>query len=183
VVSALAGITSYHSTSSSLVTYETEPWHPFWYVWNNIVEQGRNSDGYNDINVLFARSDHDLDMDTVHIDGNYFYPRSPTDPVINVIGQHNDFSVTEYMENGWAERLYANTEDATDPLHEAGQPYKTRTGHVLTGSTTLSTGGTGGDHPYLDGVSIPSYVGPCADAPCEWMDEVEALRDVANLYE
>ena len=31
--------------------------------------------------------------------------------------------------------------------------------HIIEGSTTIANGGIGGSHPYLSGITLPSYVG------------------------
>ena len=61
-------IAIYHGSESTAKNYDDEPWHPFWHVYNNIIEDG------SDINLLFDWSPHEVDMTTVFIDHNYFYP-------------------------------------------------------------------------------------------------------------
>ena len=175
------GITSYHGLEERVSTYQEEPWHPFWYVWNNIVKDGHAENGRNDINILFDWSEHNVDMDTVHIDHNYFYPRSRDEKVINVVDNVNDYSADEYEANGWATNLYANLTDSEDPLHTTDSNYKTRHNHILEGATTIANDGIGGSHSYLEGITLPSYVGPCSDDECSWVDEVLALRNLGDI--
>ena len=50
-------------------------------------------------------------------------------------------------------------------------------------SSTIASGGLGGDHPYLPGVTIPSDVGPCPDDLCTWIDQVAGLTDVSSMMQ
>ncbi len=176
-------ISIYHGGEDTEKNYQTEPWHPFWYVFNNIIEAGSDGNGHNDINVLFSWAEHQVDMSTVHIDHDFFYPRSPDDPVIDVADDANDFSVNQYEAQGWADDLFAHEEDGNDPLHPADNPYKLRFDHRVEGDLTIGTAGLDADHPYLPGKRIPAYLGPCEDEACSWIDEVEGLADRANLME
>ncbi len=168
------GITSYHGTEPGVSGYQQEPWHPHWYVWNNIVEHGLDGNGRNDVNILFDWSPHAIDMATVHVDCDYFHPRSRADLVINVVDNANDYSVDGYESAGWAGSLYARPIDPGDPLHPSGSAYKIRLDHRLDEGVTMADGGLGGPHPYLEGRTIPAYVGPCPDDACAWVDEVLA---------
>jgi hypothetical protein len=168
------GITSYHGLDPGPSGYQQEPWHPYWYVWNNIIERGQDANGRNDLNILFAWSPYEIDMHTVHVDHDYFYPRERDQDVINVVDNANDFSADEYEAVGWATSLYAQPVTSADPLHPEDSEYKTRPDHVLEAGVTLADGGLGAAHPYLPGVTIPAYVGPCADDACAWVDAVLA---------
>jgi len=53
--------------------------------------------------------------------------------------------------------------------------YKTNGSFILSGSTTISNGGKGGNHPYLDGVAIPSYIGAVDPNNSAWVDTVLGL--------
>jgi hypothetical protein len=176
------GIANYHGSEERVSTYQEEPWHPFWYVYNNVIEDGCDGNGRNDLNLLFKWSEHSVDMNTVQIDCDYFYPRSRDEKVINIVDDANDYSADEYEANGWATNLYANLKDENDPLHPPDSRYKIRQNHNLTGSTTIADGGIGAPHPYLAGVTLPAYVGPCADDDCVWVDEVLALRNLSGSY-
>jgi len=176
-------ISIYHGSEDTTKNYQTEPWHPFWFVYNNIIESGTDGNGHNDINVLFSWAEHQVDMDTVHIDHNLFYPRTVDDPVIDVADDANDYSVAQYEAAGWATNLYAHPEATDDPLHPSDDPYKLRLEHHVEGATTIQNAGLDAPHPYLSGVTIPAYIGPCDDDDCSWIDDVEALSDTANLTE
>ena len=100
--------------------------------------------------------------------------------MINVADDSNDYSVTEYLENGWATELWAAQEDTQNPLH-TGSGFQTRSEHTVDGVTTLADAGMDAPHPYLVGNQLPAYVGPCADSACGWIDSVLALDTITSL--
>ena len=153
--------------------------HPHFYCYNNIIEDvGPEYDGHNDFDILFTWIDwdeSDIDMDTVHVENNYFWPRTRTEEIINVADDTCDYSADGYESTGYAATVYANE---TSGLHKTGSDYKCKGSHVLEGTTTIADGGIGGSHPYLSGVTIPSYVGAANPADDDWIDDV---LDLVNL--
>ncbi|MHC4737300.1 MAG: DNRLRE domain-containing protein [Planctomycetota bacterium] len=153
--------------------------HPHFYCYNNIIEDaGSEYDGKNDLNILFTWIDwdeNDIDMDTVHVENNYFWPRTRTEEIINVADNDCDYSANGYESAEYATTVYANE---TTGLHKTGSDYKCNGSHVLEGTTTIDDGGIGGSHPYLSGVTIPSYVGAADPNNDDWIDDV---LDLVNL--
>jgi hypothetical protein len=153
--------------------------HPHFYCYNNIIENvGPEDDDHNDFNILFTWIDwdeSDIDMDTVHVENNYFWPRTRTEEIINVADEDCDYSANGYESTGYAATVYANE---TTGLHKTGSDYKCNGSHVLESSTTIDDGGIGGSHPYLSGVTIPSYVGAADPDNDDWIDDV---LDLVNL--
>jgi len=155
--------------------------HPHFYCYNNIIEDaGSEYDGKNDLNILFTWIDwdeNDIDMDTVHVENNYFWPRTRTEEIINVADDSCDYSANGYESEGYATTVYANE---TTGLHKTGSDYKCNGSHVLESSTTIDDGGIGGSHPYLSGVTIPSYVGAADPDNDDWVDDVLDLVNLAS---
>ncbi len=144
------------------------------------MENGRDGNGRNDLNILFAWSTHSVDMSTVKVDNNYFVPRNSSDKIINIADARNDYSGDEYMAQNWASSLYTNSPSAGNPMRSTPGSYKILMGHKLDETRTIANGGVGFAHPYLDSVSLPGYVGPCGDGECGWIDEVLALATLGE---
>lgn len=94
------------------------------------------------------------------------------------------FTMDEYnAENGWTNWQKASSE-GTDNLYAGSSgtdKYITRATHVVSGSTTISTGGISILHPYLSGVTIPSYLGATNPNDNAWVAGVLSLASVSNL--
>jgi hypothetical protein len=71
---------------------------------------------------------------------------------------------------------YVNT---TASLYTSG--YITNSSFIVSGSTTIANGGIGGSHPYLSGVTMPSYVGATNPNDNSWVAGVLGLATVSNL--
>jgi len=165
---------------SSYVLSDYGDYHPHFYCYNNIIEDiYLHHDNHDDLNILFTYGsrwvESEIAMDTVHIEDNYFWPRTRTENIINLAGPLNDYSADGYESAGYSTTIYANE---TTGLHKTGSDYKCNGSHVLEGSTTIADGGIGGSHPYLSGVTIPSYLGGADPADDGWIDDV---LDLVNL--
>jgi len=79
-------------------------------------------------------------------------------------------------------RSVTNYTTATDGLFlgESGANQYITSGSFVVGSSTIATGGIGGDHPYLSGVTIPSYVGAVNPSDSDWVAGVLGLATDAN---
>ena len=157
---------------------------PFCHFWNNIVQYRGEGEPKAGIVVRFAGKDAEgpskVDMRTVHIGNNYFPDRSNDTLAVQVGGRQDGYSADAYVAKGWAKAMYAGKPKADDPLYKPGSKYKTRGEHKLNGKT-IATGGRGGDHPYLDGVKIPGYVGPTDRKDDAWVDEVLNLKNLGKM--
>lgn len=147
--------------------------HFLWY--NNILEQ---SVGSNDVAVLTVSNNLSFtpDWDRIKIDRNYLYrisnnydfkvgstsgtcKGSMTTSVFN-----SCYSVTNYKKasSEGSDNLFVSVTSA-DSL-------KARGSHIVSGAVTIANGGKGGNHPYLAGVTIPSYIGATGprDSGASW---------------
>jgi len=177
---------SHHGTdggdNSSYGLTNYDDYHPNFHFYNNIIESaGPEYDGKNDLNLLFSWDDwveSDVNMATIHMENNYFWPRTRTEEIINIAYASSDYTADEYVSAGYATTIYANE---TPGLHKTGSDYKTEGSHVLDGSITIADGGTGGAHPYLSGVTLPDYVGATDPDNDGWVDDVLALADLGSI--
>ena len=53
--------------------------------------------------------------------------------------------------------------------------------HLIEGSTKIADGGIGGPHPYLPGVTLPSYVGAVDPNNSSWVSNLLCLTDIDVL--
>jgi hypothetical protein len=125
--------------------------HPYFYFYNNILE---NMAGIN-LNLFFTYSSWnvvDIDTKKIHVENNLFYPRSSSDSIIRIA--QTSYAATTFISGGYANTLYPNS---TAGLHSSG--YKTEANFEMASGKTIGSGGIGTKHPYLDGVTLPSYLG------------------------
>jgi hypothetical protein len=54
--------------------------------------------------------------------------------------------------------------------------YKTNGSYIINEGTTIANGGTGGNHPFLPGVTMPLYIGAADPINNSWVDDVLALK-------
>jgi len=165
---------------SSYILSDYGDYHPHFYCYNNIIEDIYSQfDNHNDLNILFNYgsqwSESEIDMNTVNIENNYFWPRTRTEDIINLAAPLNDYTANEYESAGHSTIVYASE---TSGLHTTGSDYKTDGSHVMESTTTIADGGIGGSHPYLSGITFPSYVGATDPNDDDWVDDV---NDLANL--
>ena len=158
-------------------------YHPYSYFYNNIIEDVEGVDnGRNDFSIFFSWSDrnyiNDINWNTVDVNYNLFYPDTQSDEVLR-IGHGHDFSVNSFESNGYGDINYAVNDSG---LHSAGRSYKTNPDFELgRDGTTIANGGIGGEHPYLENVTIPDYVGAVNPEDDAWVDGVLGLADVDYL--
>lgn len=158
-----------------------------WHMYNNILD----NNGSGALSALIAYgcsggSGHYCDSfpespltDTnIDIDRNYFYRTTFT----NAVHIGNDltqrYSIAEWEENKAGSDLFSNAYNADDLLYTGttgASKYTTRAAHVVEGSGAIGTSGIGGNHPYLSGVTIPSYVGAVDPENTAWVAGVLAL--------
>jgi hypothetical protein len=170
----------FDTDGSSYDLDDYDDYHPHFYCYNNIIEDVNVAyDNHNDLNILFTYSsrwlESDIDMNTVNVEDNYFWPRTRTEDIINLVAPLNDYTANEYESAGYSTTVYASE---TSGLHKTGSNYKTDGSHVMEGTTTIADGGIGGSHPYLSGVTFPSYVGATDPNDDDWIDDV---LDLVNL--
>ena len=79
---------------------------------------------------------------------------------------------------------YTNPYDADNPLYAGttgANKFKTLGSHLIEGSTTLANAGIGGPHPYLSGITLPTYVGAVNPNDSSWVANLLCLTDIDVL--
>lgn len=79
--------------------------------------------------------------------------------------------------------IWRNDYTSNDLLYQGtsgAARYKVNGSHNLSGSVTISNGGNGGAHPYLPGVSFPTYVGAVDPNDSGWIDDVMSLENLSS---
>lgn len=164
-----------------------------WYVYNNVLDKmsyvfcpityGCSSgwcSGYSD------RTSQDKTK--LYIDRNYIYRTDGTDDAIYIgnaswpTGRYT--AATWESAKGGGVNMYAQSYDSSNLLYEGttgANKYKTRGAHRVEGTTVLSAAGIGGNHPYLAGVTIPSYISATNPSDNNWVEGVLGLATVSNL--
>lgn len=180
-------------TTSNLRNYlapsDYPDYHPHCYIYNNIFEDISGAyAGLTNLGALFDyynSSSYGPNMptytnyNTIHVERNLFYGSTTNTKTIN-IGQNSTYSVNEMESNGWSTLNYATISSGLHPYVNNG--YKTAPNFSLgRAGKTIVNGGIGGNHPYLVGVTIPSYVGPCDPNDSTWIDRVLGLSNINNL--
>ena len=172
-----------NDNSSYSAPSDQPDYHPHLYLYNNIFEkQDIETNGHNDVNIFFTwDKDYQnyINMSTVHIENDLFYPRTEADEIIDIGDNDNDYSAESYTSAGYSTTLYTST----NPGLHTNSRYKLNRDFMVDETLKIKDAGIGGPHPYLNGMTLPSYIGPCPDSNCSWVDEVLGLSDIHNLME
>lgn len=174
--------------------YDTEDPVIYGYEYNNIIDAGIDGWNWSDSSTLssyyFSTT---LDYSNDIRDRDYFYrPATSSDDTdgTKVVfrkpssGNPIRYTVAEYEALYSGVNLYRNTYNAGDLLYvgtSGADKYITRGTHILEGSTVIANGGIGGAHPYLTGVTIPSYVGATNPSDNGWVATVLLLSNINYL--
>lgn len=143
----------------------------FGYDYNNILDYVRDGSSWSDA-AIYVRGTFPSgpDFSTYVGDRNYFYRPNPSNIkdldgtrlyYMGGVGAIR-YDINEYESLYSGKDLYRNEYNSSDLLYKGttgADKYKTRANHVVEGSKTVANGGIGGAHPYLDGITLPSYVG------------------------
>jgi hypothetical protein len=159
----------------------TPPLRAFVYFYNNIFENiGPEHNGRNDLNIYFSwnlYTEQDVDLGTVHVENNLFIPRTAHENIINLADNSSDFSATAWVNRGYSKIVYTSLEIAQ--LHLDDSFYKCNQVFALADGKTIANGGIGGNHPYLESVKLPEYIGAANPEDCAWLDGVQ--KDLSNV--
>jgi hypothetical protein len=115
---------------------------------------------------------------------NYFYRPRDNNHISVLSAVYSASSYQNQIVTHAPRTAYANSLNAADLLYagvSGADKYRTRGSHVLSGTTTLSTGGIGGSHPYLTGVRLPSYIGATNPSDDAWVAGVLSLSSATTL--
>jgi hypothetical protein len=146
--------------------------HPYSYMYNNVFFAMPTAEGSFPIEEL--RSDGDwkikqIDLSTVHIGRNLFYPFMKSDKVMIIGYKMDQFSIDSL--NGFAVPQ-VNFASTTGSLFSNSQESRLNAAFVTNGNQTIQTCGINVAHTYLKNVTIPSYIGPFKNATDDWLDSL-----------
>jgi len=110
---------------------------------------------------------------------NYFY--NPSSTLFNL--EQTTYSAAGFETQTKTAGPKIVYSDSVNPYigSSGADQYITDGSHSLGSGVTIANGGVGGAHPYLSGVTIPSYVGATNPDDNDWVAGVMSLRDVAIL--
>lgn len=163
--------------------------NPYLYLYNNIFDNfGINSDGFVTLNIAGSMAGGGIvDLTNLKIDYNYFYRPGYADSFRITKGTENciGYMTPEeynscYNTNNYVKSSSEGSDNLYDSSFGAGQQI-TRREHVVEDSKIIANAGIGSSHPYLSGVSIPSYVGATNPDDNDWVAGVLGLATVSNL--
>jgi len=111
---------------------------------------------------------------------NFFY--NPSSSLFNLERTTYSASGFETQTKTAGPKIVYTTSSGSPYVGSSGaDKYITRGDYSLGSGATIADGGVGGAHPYLNGVTIPSYVGAVNPDDNAWVAGVMGLRDVAVL--
>jgi hypothetical protein len=151
--------------------------------YNNILVNSASYNGYcsqQDISVCYSPGDG-WDLSNYYNSYNYFY--SPNDSNLISLGD------SAYTTSGWESQSISHTprevytSSGNSPFlgTSGANKYITNGSFIVERSTTIANGGSGGSHPYLNGVNFPSYIGATNPNDNAWVSGVLGLSNVEYL--
>lgn len=170
-------------------TYPTAPpTTPYWYVYNNLIDNQTDSifgtiawgcsAGWCDDSTGYNHAA--MAVTNMNIDRNYIYRTTGTDAVYigNATWDTGLYTYTEWETAKSGANLYKQAYNAGNLLYQnttGADKYRVRPAHTVEGATTIANGGIGGNHPYITGVTLPSYIGAANPSDDNWVAGVLAL--------
>lgn len=162
------------------------PYPIFGYDYNNIIDNcsaGRDSDASMSAGV--QSGGNSMDLSNYYNSNNYFY-RPPSSDIISLVydtpvSAANYFTQSEFESQSYSAAprvVYMNSYDSANPLYlgtSGAEKYLINPTHLIENGVTVVDGGIGGSHPYLSGVSIPSYIGAVNPADNTWVAGILSL--------
>lgn len=200
---AFGCISGKSENGNSMATYYdtggTQVIHPHEYLYNNIVDSlptayvspafmlSRDMPA-NTSNPLLVKSDYVVERNLIHNDSdshafmlgrNYDAAYTGCDVQEYTVSDFNSCSATW---RGVGSVTNWDVDTAGLFLGSSGaNQYKTNSSFIISGATTIANGGYNAEHPYLDGVTIPLYVGATNPNDNGWVDGVLGLATYSNL--
>lgn len=153
----------------------------FGWIENNLSDTSASVPVYNEeeFSSLRTPGDATANYDSTYVRNNYSW-NPDSNPTYDPSGTYfymereNRYTVSSYSK--W--RNWLNYRDAGNLLWDT--LYIADSSHIIatgTPDTTMANGGIGGDHPYIEGITLPSYVGAAITGDA-WPDTVLALSEL-----
>jgi len=168
--------------------------HPYITTYSNIIDKfpdnwydlgidiGAHSGAWDDGAAANDLSDADVNY-------NYMYRPIKSDHFL-VSGSASNPSPLGYLSTSEFNSVYGKSNytkassEGSDNLFvgaSGASQYIARGAHVLGGAKTIANGGFGGPHPYLSGITLPSYVGAVDPNNSGWVANLLCLKDINVL--
>lgn len=162
--------------------------HPYWGCYNNIIEGSAGDYGNRSAPIAvyqYLRSGG-MNLSDNKINRNYFYGTSGDQILLGDRAQSipEGFMMASEYDNYFKTTNYSSDYSASGSLFlgtTGANKYKTRGSYSIGSGVTIASGGIGGNHPYLSGVTLPNYVGATNPNNNGWVDTVMNLSSVENL--
>jgi hypothetical protein len=103
------------------------------------------------------------------------------DPTNPILIQSTPFSFAAAQAGGALDLAWALASSSPYVGSSGADRYKLTGNYTLDGTHHILDSGLAGVHPYLNGVSIPSYIGAVDPNNDGWVDTVLSLSDINNL--
>jgi hypothetical protein len=183
-------ISQYFSNYLAQYSINQDP-HYWSYTYNNLIDGGRSQWDNGIIGVYRQGTYPQANFDNFKASRNYFYRSVPSadDPNATLPLYVGNSRYTTFQYSATFDKTSKNWQNKYNPNNllfigvSGNGRYITRGGHVLNGDTTIANGGLGGNHPFLDGMVLPSYIGatdPNAPDSNSWVNDVQNLANLGN---
>jgi hypothetical protein len=166
------------------------------YVINNVFDNFVRGTGDMDYPIVYRpnadpsyKSSISSVFDSGAFKNNYIYRPGRSGNMISIasgrIGDDSHFgcfTVAEYDELFETSNYFKESSEATDRLKSGSigaDQYITQASHVVEGSRTIGNAGAGGNHPYLENVVLPTYIGATNPHDNAWVDGL--LNEVTSV--
>jgi hypothetical protein len=171
------------------VDYANPPsnFHPYFGAVNNIVDSAATTWELGAISVGLCRSTakQTVDMSDCQVNRNFIYqPLNQNHFVVGYTGNScMGFLTTQKMDTCYKVNNFSNSLAGLFKGTTGSARYKTNGSFSPASGFTISSGGIGGNHPYLDGVRLPTYIGAVDPDDDGWVDGVLDLVHLADSNE
>ena len=168
--------------------------HPYITTYSNIID--KFPDHWYDLGISIGAHSGAWDkgvaandLSDTYVNYNYMYSPIKTDHYL-VSGSADNPSPLGYLSASEYNSVYGTSNyskassEGSDNLFvgaSGANKYITRGAHVMAGAKTIANGGFGGPHPYLAGITLPSYVGAVDPNDSGWVANLLCLTDIVAL--
>lgn len=183
---AAIGVSANENNDYSITNPEISMYN---YFYNNIIDSGLDISPRNEISfgqAYFAQISG-LSLSNVEVKALYSYrPNGGDSDVISVYsygGTTTNYTPSEWMTEYTSASVYTNAYDSDNLLYQGttgADKYKITNTHLIDTGVYAHSGGANISHPYLSGVTIPSYIGAVDPDNDDWVDGV--LDDLNVAY-
>lgn len=158
------------------------------YVYNNICDNcgaynGWCSEGADFNPQMYCSSSNAINYSNAYVSNNYSYRYRDSSQYRISTTSYTAPTFESQTVTHTPKVAFRNLYDAANLLYEGtsgADKYRIKAGHII-GSTTAGAGGIGGSHPFLNGITIPSYIGAANPNDNAWVAGVLNLASVLNM--